>query len=209
MIRVLAPAAVALASISAAAILWGGALALFTESDAVGSNTFATADCFPSSNTGFLDATSEAADTGGDADGFELNPANAFSDGGGFASNVDGAGDNHRFYDYGVSLHSSCAVAGIEVQIDWFLDDVAGVSSIDVELSWDGGTSWTAAKTDVVESTTERTGLLGGAADTWGRAWTALELGDANFRVRVTAVSDTGTRDFFLDWVAVKVYYGP
>lgn len=202
-------AVLGLTSIAMAAILWVGVLAVFTDADGVGSNTFATADCFPNSDTGFLDPSSEAADAGGNADGFELNPTNAFADGGGFASNIDGAGDNHRFYDYGIALDASCAIAGIEVQVDWYLDDVAGVSSLDVELSWDGGTSWTAAKSDATETTTEHTTVLGGAADTWGHAWTATELGDATFRVRVTAVSDTGTRDFFLDWVAVKAYYGP
>ena len=54
------------------------------------------------------------------------------------------------------------------------------------ELSWNGGTSWTAADTDGVETTTEHTGLLGGASDIWGRAWTASELSNANFRVRLT-----------------------
>jgi hypothetical protein len=35
------------------------------------------------------------------------------------------------------------------------------------------------------------------------------ELSDANFRVRVTSDSDSSLPDFFLDWVPVKVYYGP
>lgn len=202
-------AVVGLTSVAIATILWVGVQAIFTDTDSVASNTFATANCFPSSDTGFLDPSSEAADTGGDADGFEQNATNAFADGGGSASNIDGAGDNHRFYDYGIALDASCVIAGIEVQLDSYLDDVAGVSSLDVELSWDGGTSWTAAKNDATESTTEHTTVLGGSADTWGHAWTPTELGDSTFRVRVTAVSDTSTRDFFLDWVAVKAYYGP
>ena len=75
-----------------------------------------------------------------------------------------------------------------------------------VELSWNAGSSWTAAKTDSVETTTEHTATLGGSTDTWGRSWTVSETGDANFRVRVTVnTTDDGTH--FLDWIPVKVYY--
>ena len=55
-----------------------------------------------------------------------------------------------------------------------------------------------------------RTDALGGAAETWGRAWTAATLSNANFRVRVSDVasgSGAGSRDFSLDWVAVRVSY--
>jgi len=52
--------------------------------------------------------------------------------------------------------------------------------------------------------------VLGGAADTWGRAWTATNLSNTNFRVRVLDVasgSGATSRDFSLDWVAVRVSY--
>jgi hypothetical protein len=51
--------------------------------------------------------------------------------------------------------------------------------------------------------------LLGSPSDTWGRTWTAADLGNANFRVRVISTSSTTGRDFFLDWVPVRVTYGP
>jgi len=35
------------------------------------------------------------------------------------------------------------------------------------------------------------------------------ELSDANFRVRLTSNSSDSLRDFYLDWVPVKVYDGP
>ena len=185
-----------------------GGLAVFTGQANVAGNTFTTAACF-AGDTSFLDPTAQAADTGGDGDGFESSPTNAFADAGGNASNLDGAGDRHRFSTYGISVTASCAIAGIEVRLDWWLDSTAGISSMDVELSWDGGTSWTTAKTDTVESTTEHTTTLGGSAVTWGHAWTVSELSDANFRVRLTSNSDDALRDFFLDWVPVKVYYEP
>jgi hypothetical protein len=128
---------------------------------------------------------------------------------GGYAINNDGAGDRHLYYDYGISVSPDCSISGIEVRLDWWLDSTLDTSSMTLELSWDGGASWTGAKTDTTESTSEHTAVLGGSTDTWGRGWTLGELSDANFRVRVTSNSDSGSRDFFLDWVPVRVYYAP
>ena len=75
-----------------------------------------------------------------------------------------------------------------------------------VELSWNGGASWTAGKTDTTESTTEHTTVLGGSTDTWGRTWSASEFYDANFRVRLKAIKN-GAGTFYLDWAPVNVYY--
>ena len=198
---------------------WPGALAVLTDQETVADDTFLSDDCFPNNNTGLLNPSAEAADTGGDGDGYEVNPTNAFGDGGTdpnyFARSVDGEDDRHRYYDYGFSIDSSCVIAGIEVRLDWWLSTTLDANSMDVELSWDGGTSWTAAKTDAVESTSEHTTTLGASADTWGHAWTATELSNVNFRVRLTSnCSNTifftcAFRDFFLDWVPVNVYYGP
>ena len=159
-------------------------------------------------NTGLLDPSAQAADTGGNGNGFELNPTNAFADGAGYATNIGNTGDRHRIYDYGIVIPAGCSVKGIEVRADWWLDNAAGTNSMSVELSWDGGNSWTAAKTDALETTTEHTALLGGSADTWGRTWTVAETTNANFRVRVTCNS-TNARGFLLDWIPVTVYYGP
>jgi hypothetical protein len=64
-------------------------------------------------------------------------------------------------------------------------------------------------KTDNQETTAEHTAVLGSSADTWGRAWTAGELSNTNFRVRIISNSTRSARDFFLDWVAVRVTFGP
>ena len=160
------------------------------------------------SDTGYLSPTAQAADTGGDGDGFESDPTNAFADDASSATNVGGDGDRHRFYDYGISLKSSCDISGIEERLDWWLSALGGGNSIDVELSWDGGTSWTAAKTDAVESTSERSAILGGSSDTWGRTWSVAELSDSNFRARATT-NGSGGLTYYLDWATVKVYYAP
>lgn len=189
-----------------------GGLAIFSGQATNLDNTFTTASCFPA-DTGWLNPSAQAADTGGAGNGFELNPTNAYADGAGYASNVDnqgaGGGDRHRYYQYGISIAADCTVKGIEVRADWWLSNEAGIMSLGVELSWDGGTSWTPAKTDPVETLTEHTAVLGGSADTWERTWTLAELSDPNFRVRLTCNSTNNIRDFFLDWVPVKIHYGP
>jgi hypothetical protein len=160
-------------------------------------------------DTGFLNPRAQAADTGGDGNGFEVDPTYAYDDDTSHAQNVDGAGDQHRYYSYGISIPSGCSVKGIEVRLDWWLDSTDGTNSMSVELWWNGGTSWTAAKTDTEDTTSEHTATLGSSTDTWGRNWTAEDLSDANFRVRLTSNSSDSLRDFYLDWVPVKVYYGP
>jgi len=173
-------------------------------------NTFTSANCFPG-DTGLLNPSANAADTSGSGNGFELNPTNAYTDGGGFASNINGPGDRHRYYNYNTSIKSSCAIKGIQVRLDWWLDSTSDTNSMSVELSWDGDATWTAAQTDPTETTSEHTAILGGSLDTWGRAWTAGELSDANFRVRLTSNCSGGaecdSRDYYLDWVAVNVFY--
>jgi hypothetical protein len=48
--------------------------------------------------------------------------------------------------------------------------------------------------------------IVGTATDLWGRtSWTASELTNTNFRVRITTVSASPTRDFLLDVAGVRV----
>src|SRR3990172_2876718 len=157
-------------------------------------------------DTGFLGPSAQVVDVG---DGFEVDPSNAFFDDALFASNINGAGDKHRFSGYAVSIPPGAAIDGIEVRLDWWVDDTAGVNSSSVELSWDGGITWTTAQTDVVPTAVEHSASLGGPADTWGRTWVPGDLGDPNFVVRVTSNSDDATRDFFLDWVPIRVFFTP
>jgi len=172
-------------------------------------NTFTSAPSF--ANTGYLSPSAQAATSGGDNNGFESSPQNAYSDGSGYASNINGALDSHLYYDYGVSLLPGSTINGIRVRVDWWLDGTGGDNSLGVELSWDEGNSWTAPKADATETTSEHTVTLGGAADNWGRIWTVGELSNANFRVRLTCNCSGGaecdSRDYYLDWVAVNVFY--
>jgi choice-of-anchor B domain-containing protein len=175
-------------------------------------------------NTGWLSPSLNAAQTSGSGDnnGYELNPASAHADGGGFAQDVNSGSNNngsctanskdrHRYYNFNVSLPGGAAVRGIEVRLDALVDAVGSNSpKICVQLSWDGGTTWTTAKQTATLTTAEASYVLGGPADTWGRAWTLANLSNTSFRIRVvdTASSSNATsRDFSLDWIALRVTY--
>lgn len=172
----------------------------------------------PAGNTGLLSPTANAAASGGDGNGFQTNPANAHADDGVFAVDTDsGSGtsttctssskDKHDFRDYNVTLPGGATPKGIEVRLDAKADSTSSSPKLCVQLSWNGGSSWTSAKTTSTLSTSEATRTLGSATDTWGRSWTASNLTNTNFRVRVIAVSSSTSRDFSLDWVAVRVHH--
>jgi hypothetical protein len=173
-------------------------------------------------NTGLRVPSANAPETSnaGDNNGFQTTPTNAYGDGGGFAvdtnsgnnistSCIDTGKDKHRYYNYGINLPVGSTINGIEVRLDARADSTTGAPMMCVQLSWDGGTTWTAAKNTATLTTSEATYTLGGIADTWGHTWnTGIgELSNANFRVRVIDVASNNSRDFSLDWVAVRVTY--
>lgn len=76
-----------------------------------------------------------------------------------------------------------------------------------MQISWNGGATWTAVKSTPTLTTSEATYLLGSTTDTWGRTWASSDFTNANFRVRITDVAGNNSRDFSLDWLAVRVLY--
>jgi hypothetical protein len=168
-------------------------------------------------NTGFLIASANAAQTGGDNNGYQTNPANAYLDDGLFAVDTNSGNgsstsctnarkDKHRYYNYGISIPGS-TILGIEVRLDARVDSTAGSPRLCIQLSWNGGSSWTSAKQTTTLSTTEATYFLGSASDTWGRTWSVNDFTNANFRVRIIDVASNTSRDFSLDWITVRITY--
>ena len=113
------------------------------------------------------------------------------------------------FYAYNLNLPATATVLGLEVRADARVDSASGSPRMCVQLSWDGGITWTAAKTTAVLGTSLSTNTLGSSTDTWGRIWTVANLSNTNFRVRVTNIAASTARDFSLDWLAVQVTYRP
>ena len=176
----------------------------------------------PISNTGYRPPSAHAAVTSsaGDNNGFQSGPTNAYASDGAFATDSSSGNststsctstgkDKHNFYNYNLGVPTGAPVNGIEVRLDarvsFFL---LTAPKMCVQLSWNGGSSWTDTQSTSTLSTSTSTYILGGATDTWGRTWTASELSNSNFRVRVINVASSTSLTFSLDWAAVRVTYG-
>lgn len=173
-------------------------------------------------STGLKACAASAADTGGHGDGYETAATNACANDSVMASDVNtgtaghsttcanAANDRHRFRDFTLGVPAAVTVvSGIEIRADVGMNNNGGTSRLCVELSWDGGTNWTAAKVVTLSGAAEATYLFGGAADTWGHVWTGTQLINANFRVRLTDATGQPNKDYLLDYVAVEVTYTP
>lgn len=167
----------------------------------------------------FCTAQAPVTSNSGDNDGFELNPANACGDDGIFAQDIatgtnntgncsDAGKDRHDFtaFDIGsmVAGGGTITVDGIELRLD-----VMGSANayLCAELSWDDGSSWTAAKFTFGLSGSETTYWLGSPTDTWGHTWQSSD--GSGFRVRLTSVANIPNANVLLDAVEVRVYYTP
>ncbi len=197
-------------------------------SDAAGNNTTATSVSVTVSNgvvanTGLLSPTANAAVTSGSGDnnGFETTPTNAYADGGGVAldtnsgtnttntSCTNSGKDRHIYSNYNINLPVGATIRGVEVRLDARVDTtlLVAASQMCVDISWNGGTTWTTTKSTTNLTTTEATYMLGSATDTWGRTWTVSDFTNANFRIRILNRSASTARDFSLDWAAVRITY--
>lgn len=169
-------------------------------------------------NTGFRAPTANLRDSGGDGTGYEINPSYAYSTNGVSAvdynsgtttstSCTDGGKDKHRFYNFGFAIPTTSAIKGLQVQLKSRADSSLGSPKICVQVSWNGGQSWSAPKSTTTLGTTLTTYALGSVTDTWGRIWSPGDFTNTNFRVRVIDVSSSTARDFSLDSIAVNVSY--
>ena len=181
-----------------------------------------TSTTIPSTNTGFLSPSANAAQTSsaGDNNGYQTSPANAYANDSIFATDIksgtntnatctDNGKDKHNYYSYNFNLPPTAVIQGIEIRLDARADATGGSPKICVQISWDGGTTWTTAKSTTTLSTTEVTYTLGNISDTWGRTWIPSDFTNANFRVRIIDVASNTSRDFFLDYLAVNITYQP
>ena len=139
----------------------------------------------PPSSTGYVSPTAQAAVTSsaGDNNGYQTSPTNAFANDGVFATDTNSGTNNnssctnngkdkHQFYNFNFTGISG-TVQGIQVRLDARADSASNSPKICVQISWNGGASWTTAKQTTNLTTGEVTYTLGGTADTWGRTWAA------------------------------------
>jgi hypothetical protein len=165
--------------------------------------------------------TSNAADTGGDNNGYELVAANACSDdllwatdassGTNTSLSCTNAGkDRHRYWDFTLGVPATVSsVGGIQVRADVGMNNTGGTSLLCVALSWNGGTTWTTPKSVTLSTSAITTYAFGATNDRWGRTWLGSQLSNANFRVRLIDVTNQPTKSFLLEYLAVQVTYTP
>ncbi|HEU5101011.1 MAG TPA: S8 family serine peptidase [Roseiflexaceae bacterium] len=172
-------------------------------------------------DTGLQSPTAHAAVTtgSGDNNGFQTSAGNALTDNSSFAVDTNSGNSNstsctstnkdrHTFTYNITSVPATATILGIQVRLDARVDATNGAPNMCVQLSSDGGATWTTAtRSTPTLTTSEATYLLGGSSDLWGRGWTPANVTGTNFRVRITNVASSTSRDFSLDWVAVNVYY--
>lgn len=172
--------------------------------------------------TPLMSPSAQASVTGGDNNGFELNPTNAFADDGVMAQDVNsgtnsnnsclfgGGPDRHNFYNYGLTprIPTGSTISDITVRADLAVDAVVDSPRTCVKLSWNAGTNLTTGQTIALTATTETTYTYT-TADS-GHTFTTAELSNANFRVHLRNLDNNGgasNRDFSLDWAPVQVTY--
>ena len=113
------------------------------------------------------------------------------------------AATNHSYTNHGFGIPTNNTISGIVVKLELSGNTAAG--SVDVQLSWDGGTSWTSTKNTGTLTTADAVRTLGSPSDLWGRAWSSAEFGNANFAVRVVGSPSSNT--ISLDAIQVRVYH--
>jgi hypothetical protein len=129
------------------------------------------------------------------------NGANAYDGQNGTYATTDtnnsSAWQNHNF-----GISSGNTIQGIEVRLE--LSATAAIGTVSVELSSNGGESWTTPKITPTLTTSDAVVTLGGPSDLWSGIWTVSSFSDANFRVRLTGAPNGNT--IRVDEIQVRVY---
>lgn len=166
-------------------------------------------------STPFFYVLSSVAGTGGDGNGFQTarsslwgapNGASATDPSSGTAKSTTctSTARDSEVANYTVPSVGS-TILGIRVQLTGKINSTGNSPRYCVQLSWNGGSSWTTGKSTATLTTALATSTLGTTADTWGHAWTTAELSSANFRVRIIDLASATNKTFSLDAVGVSL----
>lgn len=149
-----------------------------------------------------------SSNTAGGGGGF-TNASNAYTSNNSYATwNGNDAAYSHVYGDFGITGPSgSDTIDEIVVKLEGASGGENDDYKLTVELSWDGGTSWSTAKKTPQYVSSDGTYRIGGDPDGWGHTFTPSELSNANFKVRVSSPDDSDNDTWSLDHVAVQVFY--
>lgn len=123
-----------------------------------------------------------------------------------YAVETGGENCSASYYGFGFSIPSSNIINGIVITVEGNNNSIGSNKGLNVSLSYDNGTSWTATKNTGVLTTSDNIYTLGGAADTWGYAsWTPAIINSDYFRIRLDVTGTDGTVK--LDSTQAQIFY--
>lgn len=135
------------------------------------------------------------------------NPANAYSSDNVYATEATN-GQKQDYGTFGFSIPSGAVIDGLEVVLEARSSAASFTPrNIQVDISWDGGSTWTSIKTTSELTTSDASYTLGGATDTWGRTWSDSEFSNANFLVRVSWNNSFWSYTCSLDLLQTRIHY--
>lgn len=122
---------------------------------------------------------------------------------------LSNAKDRHVYWGYAFDLPPTVtSITGITISARAGQSNNGGTTWLCMELSSDGGATWTVPRRVDMAGNAVSTYTFGGPLQAWDRTWTLADLG-AGFRVRVTDSSSQPAKDFRLDGLGVAVSYVP
>lgn len=146
--------------------------------------------------------------TFGSNTGSYTNPTNATSDNASYATTVNTQTTTHQFYNFGFSVPSTGTITDVIVLANLRVDSTASRVRYGMELSRDGGSTWSTQKFTNQIGTTDEDVYWGGSPDDWTILPTPSQANDSsNFRIRIQNDFASASADAFLDYIAVKVCY--
>ncbi len=109
------------------------------------------------------------------------------------------------YYGFGFSIPSTSVIDGIVITAEGQVSPGSD-KGLDVSLSYDNGTSWTAVKNTGVMTTSDNFYTVGAADDNWGySSWTPAIINSDYFRVRFDVSGIDG--NIKIDSTQATVYY--
>lgn len=152
-------------------------------------------------DTGFKSPT--ASTTGG-----WTTLSNCYSSNNTYATTTSTTFINGTVSSFAFGVPTNAIIDGIEVTAEFSAQFGGVIATIQLSLSDNGGSTYTATKSDTVSGATDTTKTYGGPTDLWG-ASSFSEYGtqDGNFYVKVEGKSDSFGLQCRLDHLQVKIYY--
>src|SRR5215472_12349432 len=160
----------------------------------------------------FADSTGEQSPTSTTpASGSFTTPTNAFACDNTNLAQAQGNNETQIYSVYGLSIPPTAIVTGIQVRVR-ANDGGSNNRRFTVQLSPDGGSNYFPSiplrTSNFKRNKPLKNYILGGSAYLWGRAaWSASDLSNANFRVKVVAAKGSSGDPANLDCIPVTVFY--